>query len=215
MTKAKKNTKQQNLDFASKSSNVVQLPITPMTKPAKVVPLPLAGYEKLAREVREREAKIDALDKDQREATATLIQVAKKARRAAEVEGCFHKTVQVAVEGEPGQPVQVIFKNTYSDLGVEHETVLKEALGAQYAGLFRREARVALKDDVTLYKLKAALGDRYEAFCDLFKVTEVLAPRGPFMEIRAERRRELSEILNTTLDIIVDTVQAKPAVKIK
>lgn len=182
-------------------------------KAAKKDALVLTGHEEVAARVRERARVLDNLEAEQKQDAASLIEASRVFRREAEAAGGFHKTVKVATTTE--EPISLVFSDRYSSTSVESEDALKAALGSSYAAMFRREAKVTARKDMTLDTLKAALGDKFEAFCGLFDVKEVLTPVDGFMETRANLRKAMTPEFNALVDGIVDQIQFKPAVKTK
>lgn len=192
------------------------IPITPITTGKKLTPLEVRGEEELARSIRDRQTQLDTLQERQDKEKGSLVLVAKNARRKAERELKFHKTIHFSTGVELADPVKVIFKDDYSEVDPEQMTFFKVAFGAELcAELFLKTAKVKAKQPITLGQLKKTLGDKFEAFCELFEVSEVIVPKGPFMERRAERRRMLTEDVNDKLDAIIDIIQHKPSVKTK
>ena len=151
---SRKQKKAQTLDLPfGVGGTVVQLPVVPLAKGKsqqdRVPPMSLKGEEKRARAIRERAAAMKRLMADQKPDEEALIEVARKARLAAEKNGSFHKTVEVAVEGAD-KPLLVLFKDSFSDVDLKHEKALREALGSQFDGIFRDEARLKAKVPITV-----------------------------------------------------------------
>jgi hypothetical protein len=188
---------------------------------AKVLPLAvktndglvLNGHEDLATEIRDRAQRIEILAKQQKEEGGKLIKVVKSFRMKAEIEGNFHKSVDVVCK--TGKPVKVVFGDSYKEVDVKHEDTLQSALGKRYAEFFGRFVKVAARDDLTLARLKEVLGDKFDAFCGLVQVDEYLAPTKNFMENRAGIRPDLSAEMNEKIDNLIAQVQNAPAIKTK
>lgn len=181
-------------------------------KAAKKDHLVLTGHETVAARVRDRARQLDSLEAEQKADCAELIDAAKTCRREAEAAGNFHKMVKVATDNDP---ISLVFSDRYSPVAVENEEALREALGASYDAMFRREVKVSQRKDMNLDALKALLGDKFDAFAAAFDVKEILTPVDGFMETRANLRPSLGTALNATVDGIIDQVQYKPSVKTK
>lgn len=175
--------------------------------------LSIPGHEALAKKMRERGKKLDSLGAEQKKDIATLRDSVKEQRLAAEKAGDFHKTV--LVESADGKPVQVVFQDRYSKVDVDHEDALRTALSGNYDQLFTKGIDVKVKPNATLDALKAALGDKFDAFAALCDVTEYLAPTKDYMTKRSAIRGGLDETTNDAIDAITDQVQVSPSVKLK
>ena len=197
---------------------MVAAAIVPVLKPvaskktAKKDALVLMGHEDVATRVRDRARLLDNLETEQKQDAAVLIDAARSFRREAEASGNFHKMVKVATDTDP---ISLVFSDRYSPVAVENEPALREALGASYDAMFRREVKVSQRQDLNLDALKALLGDKFVAFAAAFDVKEVLTPVDGFMETRANLRPMLGTALNATVDGIIDQVQYKPSVRTK
>jgi len=204
---------------APKKTEAPALVIPLLTKPRggvakKGTPkVEVLGHEKTADAIRERQVEIDSLTAEQKIDKDTLVGVCVKARIEAETHGLYSKTCEVATTGD--KPVQVVFSDKYSQIGLEHETSLKSALGDSYEDLFERKASVKPRGELNLIELRIALGDKFDAFCALFDVTEYLGAKKGLMDTRFALRRKLDDNANHVVDAVVEQVRYTPAVKAK
>lgn len=175
----------------------------------------MSGFEDVATRVKERARQMDALKAEQEIDTAELVAEARAFRIAEECAGNFAKTVDVPTEQGDGDKVQVVFSDRYTGIDPEHEPVLRVALGRHFDGVLKLTATAKPRSDLTVEKLQAVLGDKYEAFCSLFEVSEQYTPVAAFMETRANLRPTLTSAVNEALDVIVERVQYKPSIKTK
>lgn len=187
---------------------------------AKVLPLAvkgdklvLVGHEALASEIKDRAERLAIMVKDQKTAGDKLIKLAKSFRMKAEIDGTFHKSVDVVCEA--GKPIKVVFGDSYRDLDVKHEPVLQEALGKRYGEFFGRFVSLKARDGVTLEQVKTILGDKFDAFVGLCQVDEFIAPTANFMENRAGIRPTLSAEMNEKVDNVIAQVQNAPTIRTK
>jgi len=201
---------------ARKPKGPAPKPSTPLvlTKPgSKKTKLPIVGLEKNAARIRANKAKIEALATEVEIDAHVVIDRCMTDRRDAETAGNFHTTCEVA-SGD-GKPVQVVFQNKYSKIDMEHEESLKEALNSHYDSMIRRGVDVKVKPDVTLDKIREALGDQFDALLALVDVVEYLTPGKDFMDKRASRRSSMTPDENQKVDDIIDQCQYSPQVRTK
>ena len=206
---AKKTTRK-----AKKPALVIPLLTKPKTSKSKGTPkVEVTGLEATADAIRERQVEIDSLTAEQKIDKAELVEVCVKARIDAEAAGLFAKTCAVATTGD--KPVNVVFSDKYSSIGIEHEASLQTALGGSYDDLFERKAAVKARGDMTEADLRKALGNKFDAFCALFEVTEFIGAKKGLMATRAGLRKTLDADANHVVDAVVEQVRYSPSVKAK
>lgn len=193
-------------------------PTIPLIKPAakgskKTEKVPLTGLEGSAARYRELVAEVESLEAEQKSLRTEIVDAARVARREAECQGQFARSVEVACGDD--KPITVTFGDSYASVSVENEGALREALGSNFDVVFTRAVSVKMRAKTSLETLQEALGDRYEAFVALVAVEEALVCQPHTMETRARLRPALTDDQNTVLDGVLDQVQYSPKVSAK
>jgi len=170
----------------------------------------LTGFEDMVPEFRKIDEEMEKLNSKREELRGMIMDRVRAIKQEEEERGILYKTFLVA--SSDGVPATVMFKNVFSKLDVENETIMRKVLGNTFSELFKKDKSMSLKKSASLDALREALGDKADVF---FETKEFIAFEKDFMEKRAALRKELKPAVNAQLDKWATDSQAKPDLRLK
>lgn len=192
----------------------LKLALKPKTVTTITAPVAEDIAVKAATEYRELALEKDEVEAKMGIARATLLDIVTPRRDAMLVAGKADTTVKIPTKD--GNRVLVLFTEKYKALSDENIDPLKESFGNDYSLFVEETETVALRKDIDLAQLEAALGGKGMALlAPYLTVTKGVVPRkGAFENIAALYKKgetELAQDLTTFVDATIysPTVRAK------